>query len=646
MRNVEGHEQGMRVDQPGSMPIGRALQRRPAGGFGGLLCVGVVAVACAAWGDIRYVALPGRGIAPYTNWLDAATNIQSAVNVAGDGDTVLVSNGTYNVVSQIVVTQAVSVLAVSGPDYTVVDAAQNCRCFYLRHTNAAVEGFTIQGGSVTNTGGGGVLIDGGGTVRACVIIENSAGIQYSGASGGGVAAFHNGQIVNCTVLRNTATEMGGGIIVGPGVLVSNCRIEDNQAYNGGGVFCGDGGRVENSVIVLNRAEYGGGFCAYGDGVLVSSLVTSNSAMLGGGLLIQGGTAVGCRIDKNRAYAGGGVFTYEGSWVQPGPTWGVCTSLVQNCFISGNRADRGGGVLVNEGGHLMTCTIAGNSAGEGGGIYCDQRGNIVNTIVWSNAATNGEDILNIDTNMTYSFCNAPIFLPGDGNITNAPLLTQAYRLKSTSPCIDAGTASNSPLTDIDGETRWDHPGHSNVVSVVDIGADEFVDTDFDNMADSWETQEFGGLTNRDGTADSDGDALNDLAEYDNATAPTNSDSDADQMPDGWEVGFGLNPLSDDSAQDGDSDGAANLAEYTADTNPTNALSVLSFLSAQPEASGMRLDWKGGQLAWQFLECRESLTDTNEDWHPILGLPPPTPVTNAVIDLGATNRTLFYRIRAER
>lgn len=228
----------------------------------------------------------------------------------------------------------------------------------------------------------------------------------------------------------------------------------------------------------------------------------------------------------------------------------------------------------------------------------------------------------------------------------PLLTPDFRLKANSPCIDAGTASNAPPTDMDGEARWDDPRHSNVVSIVDIGADEFVDTDLDSMADFWEALQFGSITYKDGTADGDNDALNDLAEYNNATAPTNSDTDADQMPDGWEVHFTLNPLTNDAALDPDSDGAPNLAEYVADTDPTNPLSVLSFLHARPEAGGMRLDWKGGVQAWQFLESRESLTSTNESWLPLLAIPPPTPLTNAVIDMGATNHSLFYRIRVER
>ena len=119
-----------------------------------------------------------------------------------------------------------------------------------------------------------------------------------------------------------------------------------------------------------------------------------------------------------------------------------------------------------------------------------------------------------------------------------------------------------------------------------------------------------------------------------------------MPDGWEVRYSLNPLVNDGGRDADGDGVSNLGEYIADTDPTSADSVLSILSARPQFAGFRIDWKGGAQAWQFLECREALANTNEAWLPIIGIPPPTTISNAVIDMGATNRLLFYRIRAER
>jgi hypothetical protein len=117
------------------------------------------------------------------------------------------------------------------------------------------------------------------------------------------------------------------------------------------------------------------------------------------------------------------------------------------------------------------------------------------------------------------------------------LARAQAAAAAHPSAEASTVpqtANAPTTDIDGEARWDHPGHSNVVSIVDIGADEFVDTDLDNMADHWETEEFGSVTNRNGTADADSDALDDLAEYENGTTPANSAHPGIAAVDSWQT----------------------------------------------------------------------------------------------------------------
>lgn len=80
---------------------------------------------CAA---TRYVALNGGNQPPYTSWADAARTIQDAVNIADDGDEILVAEGVYNaggavvgtVSNRVALLKAVSVRAVSGPGATVI----------------------------------------------------------------------------------------------------------------------------------------------------------------------------------------------------------------------------------------------------------------------------------------------------------------------------------------------------------------------------------------------------------------------------------------------------------------------------------------------------------------------------------------------
>ena len=63
-------------------------------------------------------------------------------------------------------------------------------------------------------------------------------------------------------------------------------------------------------------------------------------------------------------------------------------------------------------------------------------------------------------------------------------------------------------------------------------------------------------------------------------------------------------------------------------------------------GIRLDWKGGTLATQYIETRKDLGDTGEEWTVIFTNRPPTTTTTNITDAGATNGILFYRITATR
>jgi hypothetical protein len=95
----------------------------------------------------------------------------------------------------------------------------------------------------------------------------------------------------------------------------------------------------------------------------------------------------------------------------------------------------------------------------------------------------------------------------------------------------------------------------------------IDLDSDGLSDVWELLWFGNLSEIP-EGDYDKDELTNLAEYENATIPTNSDSDGDRMPDLWEIENLLNPNNDDSQDDADSDGLSNLAEFWNSTNPNN------------------------------------------------------------------------------
>lgn len=489
--------------------------------------------------DTHYVSLSGAHRYPYTNWATAATNIQAGIDAAAVDDLVLISGGTYRLQSELIVTNRISLMAVSIADPPVVDAERKARCLYLNATGAVIDGVTFTHGATAVPGNTGPSFGGGvyalaGVVRNCHVVSNGAYI------GGGIALEDGATAEGCYVAYNDG---GGGVTLWGGSVLRDCLVERNtSSLGGGGVGAGDGSHVIDCTVREN--DPGGVGLIYGSTAIGCAILDNPGG--GIGMLGPGNVASNCTIMGN---------SFGGVWFS-----GDADTLV-NCIISENAGT--GIVFDGDANRLLNCIVVGNTTGI---VFSAGDTTIQNCIVTDNGTENW-----IDSGGAFTAshtCTTPL-PPGIGNITNDPQLTPSYRLKSTSPCIDAGTWSNAPATDIDGEARWDHPWHSNLVSIVDIGADEFVDVDHDNVADSWEIDNFGSVTNTDGTADGDNDGLNDLGEYENSTCPTNWDTDADLMGDGWEVGNSLDPLSAaDALEDPDSDSVANVDEFANGTNPWN------------------------------------------------------------------------------
>ncbi|MEI7879712.1 MAG: carboxypeptidase-like regulatory domain-containing protein [bacterium] len=111
-------------------------------------------------------------------------------------------------------------------------------------------------------------------------------------------------------------------------------------------------------------------------------------------------------------------------------------------------------------------------------------------------------------------------------------------------------------------------------------------------------------------------------------------------------LGATSVSGDDA-DPDEDGATNFEEYTADTDPRRRDSVLCVTGHGQVEGGLRLQWKGGRWAQQYIQKCESLTATGDVWvaiHTNAALP--TVETNIVLDPDVVQPASFYRIKAER
>ena len=145
--------------------------------------------------DTHYVSPSGGNVSPFTSWTTAATNIQNAVDVATDGDVVLVTNGIYNsgervtpgysCSNRVVITKDIIVKSVNGPENTIIlgkgpNGSNAVRCVYM--SAGTLAGFTVSNGHTWTSGntsydrnGGGInMYSGSGIITNCTIGGNSA----------------------------------------------------------------------------------------------------------------------------------------------------------------------------------------------------------------------------------------------------------------------------------------------------------------------------------------------------------------------------------------------------------------------------------------------------------------------------------------
>ncbi len=225
-----------------------------------------------------YVSLTGSNTAPYSNWVDAATSIQIAVDAASDGDTVLVDDGTYVLTTNVSITKGITVRSRNGYPASIVDGNDATRCFYIDNTNAVLDGFTIQNGynpsgygggvDINNAGivqnsfltgnqardGGAIALDNGGYAINCIITNNLASDNGSGGYGGGVRCLNGGTVRGCLVYGNTSVYYGGGINIWNAGAVQNCTIVDNTCSNGAGIRARGSSTIVNSIIYFNNGD--------------------------------------------------------------------------------------------------------------------------------------------------------------------------------------------------------------------------------------------------------------------------------------------------------------------------------------------------------------------------------------------------------
>jgi len=305
---------------------------------------------------------------------DAGT-IQEGINMAQQGDTVLVDEGMYyenirfNGKSIVVVSKfildhnAEHILntIINGSTATNPDSA-SCVIFSGEDSNAVLQGFT--------------LTEGGGTIYYLSDLKTTT--KYDGkitVEGGGVYFNEsNATIKNNLIINNHANAIRG------------------YDYNGGGgisTFCSNP-RIYNNVIMNNRTISANGTYAYAAGIVLNEsqgIIRNN--------IIYHNTTTGrgaLFIDIN------------------------LSSIVENNTIVGNICNRDAAGIFNR---------TSNS------VYR-------NNIVWENIDID-DQVKGMDNNDIFEYCFTDQVFSGKQNIfNNYPEFSESkFMLDPNSPCVDAG-----------------------------------------------------------------------------------------------------------------------------------------------------------------------------------------------------------------
>jgi Concanavalin A-like lectin/glucanases superfamily len=334
----------------------------------------------------------------------------------------------------------------------------------IQGSGVTLDGFSIQGGNASDSGGGLYQLSGSATISMTAFYANRANF------GGGLAICCGGKsaLQNLIVFGNSATGGdGGGLSLSGGASVT----------------------LTDAVIWLNSAAagFGGGIeMAGGTRVAISrATLRDNQASAGGGMRIA--TTQDVRVDavalqhNSATQGGGGIAVQTASGI-----------TLTNLEMVGNQAGtQGGGILVSTASALLVnASVVSNTATSGGALASIQSGNLraENSILWANAPQQfalasggtvsvshsivqggwptGTVIFNVDPQF--------VRLPNIGNLDFGDL-----HLRILSPAIDAGSNVLVPAgitRDIEGRPRFvDVPSVPDTgigpAPIVDMGAHE-------------------------------------------------------------------------------------------------------------------------------------------------------------------------------
>ncbi|MFN8595645.1 MAG: choice-of-anchor Q domain-containing protein [Anaerolineae bacterium] len=352
---------------------------------------------------LLHVAVSGSDVTGTGSEANPFATIQHGIEMASNGDTVLVHPGIYrenvNFNGKNITVGSLFVIT-ADKDYiqqTVIDGR------HIDHVIALVSGETAAA-----------------TLSGFTVINGFAhAANWPDNSGGGIVCVNSAPTLTyLKVVSNESVAEGGGLYFAHcAAVVHDVAVTHNQSGGGGGIRYSYGSvSLENAVIAHNLSQGGGAGIQFyhAEGTVKNALISDNS----------GG-------DK------GGGLHFDG-----------CSPTFQNVTIVGNwTAGHGGGLNVSYMSQpaLVNSIVWGNAPEQ---IYYDTDwpGEAI-TIDYSDVQGGAAGII---TNG-----HGPVYW-GSGNLDASPRFVNAslnnYRLADNSPAISAGTTVGAPLTDLEGNLR--------------------------------------------------------------------------------------------------------------------------------------------------------------------------------------------------
>lgn len=295
--------------------------------FNGTIDIGAYEYSYVCLNDTIYVDTAlATGNNDGSNWDNAFTDLQTAIDLACEGAEIRIATQTISLTATIYVEDK-NVLIKGG---------------YDTNTNTQTSYTTLDGGNPS-----------GGTTGVQILSTKDLTPD---------ALFDH------LIIQNGYSNSGGGM------------------YNHSTLYPIDfsSSPTLNYVIFSNNsASYGGGmynFTSYGNNdnpTLNHVTFNNNSADIGGGLYSSNVTLSDVTFTNNTAINGGGLHSSN-------------ATLTNVTFTNNTATNYGGGMYLSSGSSstLTNVTISNNTAGEGGGIYNDNSSPVLNqTIISNNTATN-------------------------------------------------------------------------------------------------------------------------------------------------------------------------------------------------------------------------------------------------------------------